>query len=222
MASGLSPLARGNHGAGRDDALHIGPIPARAGQPGRWLGWCVCIGAYPRSRGATDVEMVYRTYGKGLSPLARGNRCRPRATAPPSGPIPARAGQPCRGLSSTPCCWAYPRSREATCERYGHAHGVEGLSPLARGNRRRPVALAVSFGPIPARAGQPNPIALIDWRLGAYPRSRGATGLNTDTIKMKQGLSPLARGNRGLAPVFAAPPGPIPARAGQPALKPRA
>ena len=33
--------------------------------------------------------------------------------------------------------------------------GVEGLSPLARGNQERHTLVTVSDGPIPARAGEP-------------------------------------------------------------------
>ena len=176
--------------------------------------------AYPRSRGATAHRGGQWPSGGGLSPLARGNLQEQTQVEQSQGPIPARAGQPAVADLVPYAKKAYPRSRGATGWVEVARESDPGLSPLARGNRRRPVALAVSFGPIPARAGQPNPLALIDWRLGAYPRSRGATGLNTDTIKMKQGLSPLARGNRGLAPVFAAPPGPIPARAGQPGTIP--
>ena len=53
--------------------------------------------------------------------------------------------------------------------------------------------------------------------LGAYPRSRGATGIAVLHDLGKQGLSPLARGNRAFVARAAAAVGPIPARAGQPA-----
>ena len=51
---GLSPLARGNQLIYGDLLGVVGPIPARAGQPGGELGLGAGDGAYPRSRGATS------------------------------------------------------------------------------------------------------------------------------------------------------------------------
>ena len=73
-----------------------------------------------------------------------------------------------------------------------------------------------SFGPIPARAGQPCLLCDAEGCDGAYPRSRGATGSRTRCGSSTWGLSPLARGNRTGDRKHAIPPGPIPARAGQP------
>ena len=76
---------------------------------------------------------------------------------------------------------------------------IQGLSPLARGNLVGNAAQLVELGPIPARAGQPatarmamfddyglSPLARGNPRRAAthppagraYPRSRGATGMN--------------------------------------------
>ena len=91
---GLSPLARGNPPIPARKGPSVGPIPARAGEP----GFCLCLyssqGAYPRSRGGT-VEKIWPLMGyQGLSPLARGNRYRPTPKSLRHGPIPARAGEP--------------------------------------------------------------------------------------------------------------------------------
>ena len=94
IESGLSPLARGNRLCARVLTAVMGPIPARAGQPG------VCeyrprFGrAYPRSRGATLVKPIWGRQTTGLSPLARGNLPSLIGQRPAGGPIPARAGQP--------------------------------------------------------------------------------------------------------------------------------
>ncbi len=50
----------------------------------------------------------------------------------------------------------------------------------------------------------------------AYPRSRGGTAGTALNSILAQGLSPLARGNRGVSAAMEAGSGPIPARAGEP------
>ena len=92
----------------------------------------------------------------------------------------------------------------------------EGLSPLARGNRRRRRRIKQSHGPIPARAGQPAEHALCAPGQWAYPRSRGATNSPNAREEIHEGLSPLARGNLHHFTCGDAGKGPIPARAGQP------
>ena len=134
-----------------------------------------------------------------------------------SGPIPARAGQP----GAPPRPWsgprAYPRSRGATALVTTTGKDPSGLSPLARGNHTLERKCARHRGPIPARAGQPGQSPHRSARLGAYPRSRGATIKRFRDVQRLGGLSPLARGNLGLGQCLLCPAGPIPARAGQPA-----
>ena len=214
--AGLSPLARGNLRPLPIQGLPTGPIPARAGQPCAASGHGPSHWAYPRSRGATGYDLPGNLRFVGLSPLARGNRCDrlPQGRSP--GPIPARAGQPCRCPAGRGAPTAYPRSRGATHWISSGYVGEEGLSPLARGNRTNMQVKPFLLGPIPARAGQP---AKPFWKMSsywAYPRSRGATcGMNMLDIP-DEGLSPLARGNRVGGAVQVVVGGPIPARAGQP------
>jgi len=172
--------------------------------------------AYPRSRGATSADHRAGALAGGLSPLARGNRDLGRQLSVSWGPIPARAGQP---MARSPSAWlgrAYPRSRGATVLPMASASSSWGLSPLARGNRRRAPRRSPRAGPIPARAGQPLGAALVDGLKKAYPRSRGATLVPAPMSRYASGLSPLARGNLIQEPSFSRKPGPIPARAGQP------
>ena len=152
---GLSPLARGNLVAGRSLQSTPGPIPARAGQPqhggqcGHGLGPIPAragqpatrptprrsLLAYPRSRGATSSICTEMVFLKGLSPLARGNHQRASCALLPTGPIPARAGQPWGRTDVRRQQWAYPRSRGATRRSLVNKTLASGLSPLARGNR---------------------------------------------------------------------------------------
>jgi len=172
---GLSPLARGNHGKAGLGLAASGPIPARAGQPGRQPQHPRAARAYPRSRGATVFGTLARLPTGGLSPLARGNHIRTREKYTPRGPIPARAGQPSSRSGYPSSGWAYPRSRGATEGMLQFMLHDEGLSPLARGNPALCSRRCGRAGPIPARAGQPLAAGWPDCRGGAYPRSRGAT-----------------------------------------------
>jgi len=216
LEKGLSPLARGNRQGQERQGAAGGPIPARAGQPSSaracWRG----PRAYPRSRGATASASCATALQKGLSPLARGNPDVAPAVAGIDGPIPARAGQPQWGDGVVNVIKAYPRSRGATgfcCAMRGSGRG---LSPLARGNRKSARESVTCSGPIPARAGQPGLPTVPICHNGAYPRSRGATLTPAPMSRYASGLSPLARGNLHARDPTACPPGPIPARAGQP------
>ena len=155
MITGLSPLARGNLLRHAVERLQVGPIPARAGQPAASASLRTGWWAYPRSRGATELDALDKTIMRGLSPLARGNRGRHHPGGARGGPIPARAGQPASRAPSARRPWAYPRSRGATCVSSRRTVTVGGLSPLARGNRRNRIFRRGGGGPIPARAGQP-------------------------------------------------------------------
>ena len=75
-------------------------------------------------------------------------------------------------------------------------NNVQGLSPLARGNRLTLHNTIQHAGPIPARAGEPP--------------------LKLGNDRTRPGLSPLARGNRHAAAWVLMFAGPIPARAGEP------
>ena len=76
---------------------------------------------------------------------------------------------------------------------------VVGLSPLARGNLPITFPVSILCGPIPARAGEPNPLIEIRCGVRAYPRSRGGTVWSIWRPVAVLGLSPLARGNPGAA-----------------------
>ncbi len=111
---------------------------------------------------------------------------------------------------------AYPRSHGATQLGDAGLLAAQGLSPLARGNLAMGTESAAPAGPIPARTGQPHPLALHVPHGRAYPRSHGATERIVMDGRIHRGLSPLARGNRA-APIHrGAGRGPIPARTGQP------
>ncbi len=173
-------------------------------------------GAHPRSRGATPAAMPTTAEAGGPSPLARGNLAQGHAGELPSGPIPARAGQPARCRHPERGWWAHPRSRGATSAARAVRATTKGPSPLARGNRGRGARHSSPVGPIPARAGQPRPGGAGAGAHGAHPRSRGATMCKVIAESFAEGPSPLARGNPVAGYTVQPMTGPIPARAGQP------
>jgi len=213
---GLSPLTRGNQVGAREVGVREGPIPAHAGQPSSARPKVRRRGAYPRSRGATDLPTRQEQALLGLSPLTRGNRKAAPGRGCGLGPIPAHAGQPLVERLSKPPVRAYPRSRGATDAACIEDAEDEGLSPLTRGNPLVVLIVSVLIGPIPAHAGQP-----CSWRVGrspptAYPRSRGATPGGFHQPLGRHGLSPLTRGNLHQFLRRVLRQGPIPAHAGQP------
>ena len=111
---------------------------------------------------------------------------------------------------------AYPRLRGATRSAPAVLSALQGLSPLARGNRCHQERPGHGPGPIPACAGQPRTGRERGAAVGAYPRLRGATHLRFNIIYKPLGLSPLARGNRASRLDGRGAQGPIPACAGQP------
>ena len=194
---GLSPLARGNRLRPGACEIRDGPIPARAGEPKRFLELESLWRAYPRSRGGTCPIEAERQPHSGLSPLARGNLVHSKFPPGWRGPIPARAGEPDLHSSTGVENMAYPRSRGGTKNTITNTIANTGLSPLARGNRSHKCRC-------PSR-----------W--WAYPRSRGGTASRPYRADLARGLSPLARGNPISKNALLNAQGPIPARAGEPA-----
>ena len=92
-----------------------------------------------------------------------------------------------------------------------------GLSPRVRGNRRHRDAHRPRRGSIPASAGEPELVsgAVVFHRV--YPRECGGTAMTCSGVRLRRGLSPRVRGNRGLQHQSARELGSIPASAGEPA-----
>ena len=192
---GLSPLARGNLREYSLCACGVGPIPARAGEPASPTQGERAFRAYPRSRGGTFLRNHLCRVARGLSPLARGNLEKRIFLENRVGPIPARAGEPVAVKDCNGTDRAYPRSRGGTRRGAGAFLGIEGLSPLARGNQLLGCDAYWTTGPIPARAGEPSGWRMLRWWARAYPRSRGGTADKRMLLILRTGLSPLARGN---------------------------
>ncbi len=132
----------------------FGPIPARAGESAPIVGVADLAGAYPRSRGGIAATVESPIIDQGLSPLARGNLAAGGRRASKHGPIPARAGESLAFTAGISRLEAYPRSRGGIRDAPHLLGALDGLSPLARGNRHEIDGVDRYWGPIPARAGE--------------------------------------------------------------------
>ena len=107
---GLSPRVRGNLRRNHRIRPVVRSIPARAGEPARWLSPPRPLGVYPRACGGTVIRRTEPVELMGLSPRVRGNRLRKGPRGPHLRSIPARAGEPPAGGACTPAAGVYPRA----------------------------------------------------------------------------------------------------------------
>ena len=156
------------------------------------------------------------TIGEGPSPRARGIRARPRARSARPRSIPASAGNPPR-LPRTPSALrVHPRERGESAIGVPRGSLGAGPSPRARGIPRLPAARSMPTGSIPASAGNPGRPPASGCGATVHPRERGESGRGRRGLASFAGPSPRARGIPGGRARFAAPPGSIPASAGNP------
>ena len=170
---------------------------------------------YPRWRGELIVHINNRGEFNGLSPLARGTHYGPGKKRAGGRFIPAGAGNSGRlALQPAPAA-VYPRWRGELKLAGNLFRGESGLSPLARGTRRRrragyarfavyprwrgELATAQKFQTrskrfIPAGAGNSQHYQLQPTGSPVYPRWRGELSVFGITFGFGCGLSPLARG----------------------------
>ena len=213
---GLSPLARRNPGNAFTESCRKGSISARAEEPHTETAWSGGTRVYLRSRGGTDTYSRLIGWVRGLSPLARRN---PALSTPASrslGSISARAEEPGLGGDGYIPEGVYLRSRGGTIYTKLNAARQEGLSPLARRNRRAHARRHHRQGSISARAEEPEANPQAGGRLRVYLRSRGGTKPSCSLVASSMGLSPLARRNRRVSRICVLCVGSISARAEEP------
>ena len=220
--SGLSPPTRGNRAAEVRESPIIGSIPAHAGEP--WICTPPPHGdtVYPRPRGGTSIAPTPALDVGGLSPPTRGNRKWTPASSYAPWSIPAHAGEPKQLPRERDSRRVYPRPRGGTLEYHAPPLGCEGLSPPTRGNRLQRLVRIISFGSIPAHAGEPRPKPNPRAADGVYPRPRGGTGRRGVRSVEREGLSPPTRGNLAVFSFIPTRMGSIPAHAGEPNQPPAA
>ena len=146
----------------------------------------------------------------------RGNPVKRVKPVDQNGSIPARAGEPVLFVRVVEIGRVYPRACGGTYNDQFHGFTASGLSPRVRGNRSHEVCRQGDAGSIPARAGEPTPIARAARISTVYPRACGGTRITSALRVSGVGLSPRVRGNLPLWQEKIRPWGSIPARAGEP------
>ena len=110
---------------------------------------------------------------------------------------------------------AYPRRHGGNVHRIEHHNAVQGLSPQARGKPPARPANTTYPGPIPAGTGETVWITHHRPQQRAYPRRHGGNCAALSPTPEASGLSPQARGKRGVGVVAGGGGGPIPAGTGE-------
>ena len=211
---GSSPLARGLRAMCLECPATKRIIPARAGFTAIARLPPVEPADHPRSRGVYRGPARARRRPRGSSPLARGLPADEAATGSRKWIIPARAGFTHRRPVVKDRPADHPRSRGVYICAWRRGSSPIGSSPLARGLLRFRGWTHIMVRIIPARAGftlsTNGPLR----SMTDHPRSRGVYKCMLSILSHDPGSSPLARGLRRCAPMFATRPGIIPARAG--------
>ena len=170
---GLSPHARGRRRKGQGNPYRHGPIPACAGETSSTSRTSIAWRAYPRMRGGDMRYVVRAKSSSGLSPHARGRHFAVVQSDALAGPISACAGETLSCRCRCSGRGAYPRMRGGDDEDGDQIGGVVGLSPHARGRRRKRHRFRAAHGPIPACAGETDLDDGTPPASRAYPRMRG-------------------------------------------------
>ena len=145
-----------------------------------------------------------------------GGRQRPVNRLGDVGSIPAHAGEPRSGRSSTRLAEVYPRPRGGALFSYNSEFAVNGLSPPTRGSRKEKDGGGDMDRSIPAHAGEPRKIGRHETVRRVYPRPRGGAGLPVRDRFRLRGLSPPTRGSLRFEFAHSVLYGSIPAHAGEP------
>ena len=191
---GLSPRGRGKLYPPGIHPLHLGSIPAWAGETPK--GWTTTTAAmvYPRVGGGNGISVPYSIARKGLSPRGRGKRSAPWPMRKGSGSIPAWAGE-----TSAQSRWAgvpavYPRVGGGNMAWLPPKSPCRGLSPRGRGKHPRRGNPGNPGRSIPAWAGETEEVSLADLQAAVYPRVGGGNPNWAFQVPPVTGLSPRGRG----------------------------
>ena len=198
LRRGLAPHARGNPPNALQRRVAARTIPACTGKPTPGGDAATVIQDYPRMHGETRPWTTPTSCRWGLSPHARGNQTGNEIMNSYTGTIPACTGKPSSGSRSRTMKGDYPRMHGETRPAFQIQHAPQGLSPHARGNHVLRHISDRCRRTIPACTGKPvsgkRPLRMVM----DYPRMHGETGRDAAGRHDDPGLSPHARGNRGL------------------------
>ena len=197
-ANGLSPQARGKRIHYGSAPVGKGPIPAGTGETHGESAVLGISGAYPRRHGGNSISGIRLRSLGGLSPQARG-KLQPKARkAWRRGPIPAGTGETDTQIRFLSIQTAYPRRHGGNSPLLERLLLLEGLSPQARGKRASRAGFPPQRGPIPAGTGETGDYLHRTRDGRAYPRRHGGNWFSRHCSPLQKGLSPQARGKRGV------------------------
>ena len=195
FSSGLSPRMRGNQWHCHLTLRHSQSIPAYAGEP-HVNGKPGCQRpVYPRVCGGTPPNLRQAAEVARLSPRMRGNPTSEVINAVADGSIPAYAGEPLAGTTSTRRCSVYPRVCGGTWHTSAGRNAINRLSPRMRRNHNLADVRIAAVPSIPAYAEEPSghPGHLCPGCV--YPRVCGGTHAPRQGGKNNARLSPRMRRN---------------------------
>ena len=212
---GPSPLTRGKLAEDRHNVLHLGTIPAHAGETDSHLGTRIEHGDHPRSRGGNRAMPSGTSFQPGPSPLTRGKPGLESGRAEHQRTIPAHAGETGLLDELDAANTDHPRSRGGNALQATSAARSRGPSPLTRG---KPLLISPAngeSGTIPAHAGETLVQGVVKFLRRDHPRSRGGNGCYNRAPFKEAGPSPLTRGKRKPEPINNIRIRTIPAHAGE-------
>ena len=192
---GPSPRVRGTRHGGARGRVHLGSIPACAGNPG-------C-----RRRCAPPAAVHPRVCGEPLPPPL---------TSTFMGSIPACAGNPALLCLTPTRSGVHPRVCGEPTSPAGAQGSRRGPSPRVRGTLAGQHRPEHRGGSIPACAGNPSARGRPTRDIGVHPRVCGEPGTGRGRAWSIGGPSPRVRGTLLGLPADATPEGSIPACAGNP------
>ena len=145
--------------------------------------------------GGTIILPRRTTSSTGLSPRLRGHHAHDIILTYEIRSIPASAGAPDIGSTSSKTPEVYPRVCGGTQRLVRSGAGFRGLSPRLRGHRAARKIRSRFSGSIPASAGAPGIKVRGSSSAEVYPRVCGGTNFCILDVGLDVGLSPRLRGH---------------------------
>ena len=219
IAHGPSPRVRGSQRRPHGGVRRGGSIPACAGKPRSSPAAGTDRGVHPRVCGEADTVAILILAATGPSPRVRGSLLYARRRDHHAGSIPACAGKPSAGRSTSPAIRVHPRVCGEARRTWCGWRSVTGPSPRVRGSHDPDVDPLAALGSIPACAGKPSRGGRYLSSSWVHPRVCGEAEVVTARKILDGGPSPRVRGS----PPAPRSPGPragsIPACAGKPGAR---
>ena len=217
--SGRSPRVRGSQVHQLPAPGLLGSIPACAGEPppARFAG--AARGVDPRVCGGAVVAAELSPMAMGRSPRVRGSQRRNIGILLYCGSIPACAGEPRDGRACVIPIWVDPRVCGGALECVIRPVTAPGRSPRVRGSRAPESVDGLSFGSIPACAGEPIVRCVSSAVIAVDPRVCGGAAILPDCRAWPPGRSPRVRGSPKTTGAWPSNAGSIPACAGEPCAR---